>query len=124
MSCCTDPSTEEEALSGMAVLETVLWNAVPKFLRNLDQSLQAIGCKALPAYFTNTRFGSWMGGDRDGNPNVTAEVTRRVVHLQRYIAAEMFSKEIDLLLFELSIYPATEKLKQEANMATKRRTCE
>jgi phosphoenolpyruvate carboxylase len=54
---------------------------------------------------------------------VTAEVTRRVVYLQRYIAADLFSKEIDGLLFEISISMATEDLKKEGQEANKRRLC-
>ena len=43
-----------------------------------------------------------MGGDRDGNPNVTASVTAKVITLLRARAAELYYKEVEKLLFELS----------------------
>ena len=43
-----------------------------------------------------------MGGDRDGNPNVTAVTTGHVLCLQRARAAELYHKEVEKLLYELS----------------------
>lgn len=42
-----------------------------------------------------------MGGDRDGNPNVTAKVTSHVVALGRWMAADMYLREVDTLRFEV-----------------------
>lgn len=44
-----------------------------------------------------------MGGDRDGNPNVTATVTSHVTALARWMAADLYLREIDTLRFEVSI---------------------
>lgn len=41
-----------------------------------------------------------MGGDREANPSVTAEVTRNVAYLARWIASDMYLREIDALRFE------------------------
>ena len=49
------------------------------------------------------RFGSWIGGDRDGNPNVTPDVTRRATLLARWVAAELYLKEVVALRDELSM---------------------
>lgn len=46
-------------------------------------------------------FGSWMGGDRDGNPTVTAQVTHNVACLARWIAADLYLREVDILRFEV-----------------------
>ncbi len=53
------------------------------------------------------RLSSWMGGDRDGNPFVTAEVTRKVLWMNRWKAADLFLKDISDLAEELSITQCT-----------------
>jgi phosphoenolpyruvate carboxylase len=55
-------------------------HAVPELMRHLDGASRKHLGKALPEGFVNLKFGSWMGGDRDGNDNVTAQVTRQVPH--------------------------------------------
>ena len=66
------PSPVDEAKWGFAVIEHSLWQAVPNFLRKADRALQAACGLRLPLEAAPVRFASWMGGDRDGNPNVTA----------------------------------------------------
>ncbi|MCZ2986438.1 phosphoenolpyruvate carboxylase, partial [Acinetobacter baumannii] len=56
------------------------------------------------------RFASWMGGDRDGNPNVTAPVTREVLLLARWMAADLYLRDIDHLASELSMQQASPEL--------------
>ena len=96
------PTAEGEARNGMAVVEDTLWRAVPEHYRRIDRLLQANGLAPLPPDAAPIQISSWMGGDRDGNPNVTSAVTRRVVTLLRSRAAEMYYKEVDTLLFELT----------------------
>ena len=55
-------------------------------------------------------FGSWMGGDRDGNPNVTAKTTADVACLARWMAADLYLREIDVLRFELSMRSANDQV--------------
>ena len=63
----------------MAVIEDSLWNAIPKLCSRFDNAVQSHTGKHLPINFSPITFSSWMGGDRDGNPNVTAKTTEEVV---------------------------------------------
>ncbi len=66
------------------------------------------------------RFASWMGGDRDGNPNVTASVTREVLLLARWMAADLYLRDIDKLAADLSMQQATAELLAVAGEAASR----
>lgn len=68
------PTPVGEAKNGLAVVEDILWEAVPRHLRTIDEDLKRIGCEPLPPDSSLVRLGSWMGGDRDGNPYVTSHV--------------------------------------------------
>src|SRR5262245_17476683 len=76
----------DEVKGGLIVFEQSLWNALPRFLRSVDRALVAATGKPLPLDISPVRFGSWIGGDRDGNPNVTPDVTRRATLLARWVA--------------------------------------
>ena len=104
------PTPVDEAKWGFAVVENSLWDAVPQYLRKLDRALSQLGAGHLPANLSPVRFAFWMGGDRDGNPNVTAEVTERVLKLARWQASKLFLSDIDGLLDELSVTPCSEEL--------------
>jgi phosphoenolpyruvate carboxylase len=68
----------------------------------------------LPLEAAPIRFASWMGGDRDGNPNVTAAVTREVLLLARWMAADLYLRDVDHLAAELSMQQASDALKAKA----------
>ncbi|MFW1678662.1 phosphoenolpyruvate carboxylase [Pontibacter sp. JAM-7] len=104
------PTPVDEAKWGFAVIENSLWHAVPTFLRRLDEQLQESLGEHLPLGCSPVRFASWMGGDRDGNPNVTAPVTEEVLLLARWMAADLYYADIDALRSELSMQYATNEL--------------
>lgn len=113
---CTDeirrerPSPVDEAKWGFATIEQSLWHAVPAVMRELDRvARQELGT-ALPVVVAPLRFASWMGGDRDGNPNVTAEVTREVLCLARWMAADLYLRDAENLLADLSMQRASDEL--------------
>jgi len=92
------PTPQQEAREGLAVVQTSLWDAVPGFMRRLD-SVVGIKCqKRLPLDATPMVFASWMGGDRDGNPNVTSPTTREVVAAQRRKAALLYLNDLNILI--------------------------
>jgi len=104
------PTPIDEAKGGLHIIEQSLWTALPKVLRKFSQALKKLTGKDLPISATPITFGSWMGGDRDGNPNVTADVTKQVIFLSRWIAADLYLKEIEILRFELSMSVCSEEL--------------
>ncbi|MBN9155740.1 MAG: phosphoenolpyruvate carboxylase [Microbacterium sp.] len=72
------PSPTDEVRAIMAVFDETLFTTVPHVYRRVDDALQgpAAGGRA-PVVRPFVRVGSWVGGDRDGNPFVTASVTRK-----------------------------------------------
>jgi phosphoenolpyruvate carboxylase len=111
------PTPEDEARGGLAIVEQVLWDAVPRILRTLDGHLRHHTGSGLPHDSSPLRFGSWMGGDRDGNPRVTAEVTRRVVLLSRWMGADLYLREIKVLHDELSMNECSDELRERVGDA-------
>ncbi|CAJ1361517.1 unnamed protein product [Effrenium voratum] len=99
----TRPTPEGEARNGMLVIEDTVWKAVPEHYRRLDRCLKRIGAEGLPQECSILKMSSWMGGDRDGNPNVTWKVTEQVVTLLRWRIVELYYREVDELLYELSM---------------------
>lgn len=106
------PTPVDEAKWGFAVIENSLWTAVPKFLRRLDAQLNETLGERLALDASPIRFASWMGGDRDGNPNVTSKVTEEVLLLSRWMAADLYLNDIDALRAELSMFRASKELKE------------
>ena len=111
------PTPVDEATSGLLVFEQALWNAVPQYLRSLDRTLLDLTGRGLPLDAAPIRFGSWMGGDRDGNPTVTADVTRRVCLVSRWMAADLYERELAALQLELSMADASTELRSHAGEA-------
>jgi len=107
------PTPVDEAKWGFAVIENSLWQAVPDFHRDLDNLLLETAGERLPLDAAPLRFASWMGGDRDGNPNVTAKVTREVLLLGRWMAADLYLRDMGQLKAELSMWKANSALKAE-----------
>lgn len=106
------PSPVEEARWGFAVVEQTLWDTVPLFLKNLDLIVEEQLGKKLPVDFSPIRFSSWMGGDRDGNPNVTTGVTREVLLLGQWEAIELLIRDLDRVRAELSMTTASKELRK------------
>ncbi|OEY91520.1 phosphoenolpyruvate carboxylase [Acinetobacter qingfengensis] len=104
------PTPVDEAKWGFTTIEQTLWQAVPKFLRELDDLVLTQCGKRLPLDCAPIRFASWMGGDRDGNPNVTHDITQHVLLLSRWQAAQLFLKDIGNLRWELSMQKCTPEL--------------
>lgn len=108
------PTPLDEAKWGFAVVENSLWQAVPEFLRQFDDKLTNHLGEGLPIEAAPVKFSSWMGGDRDGNPFVTAKVTREVLLLSRWKAADLYLGDIQELVSELSMVKCNAQVRELA----------
>lgn len=73
----------DEVRTAMAVFDETLFRVLPAIYRGLDEALDPDGSGRRPARAPAfLRFGSWIGGDRDGNPHITAKVTREALAIQ------------------------------------------
>jgi len=106
------PTPIDEARWSFAVIENSLWDAVPEFLRDLDAIAEKFELDLPPRTKPVVRLSSWIGGDRDGNPNVTAKVTRRAMIISRWQAADLISRDLEAIYEELSVTRASEALRQ------------
>ena len=97
------PTPVDEAKGGFAFIENSLWKAVPQYVRELDKKLQEGLGISLPIDTSPIKFTSWMGGDRDGNPFVTAKVTQEVLLTSRWVAVDLYLQDIKQLTEELSM---------------------
>jgi len=97
------PTVEQEVAWGLHFFHAVLFERVPELMAALDWALSKHYPQAgieVPAFF---RFGSWIGGDRDGNPFVTNEVTRAAVHANRDASLQNYRAQLGELIQVLSV---------------------
>lgn len=106
----TRPTAVDEARWGFAVIEQSLWSAVPDYIRHFDRLSGRRLDKSLPLDYQPFHFFSWMGGDRDGNPNVTHKITQEVLLLGRWKAADLYLRDVETLAATLSMHEANEEL--------------
>ena len=111
------PRPIDEVIGGLLIFEQTLWDAVPRFVRTLDRDLRDLTGAGLGIDAAPITFGSWLGGDRDGNPNITPEVTRAASIASRWIAADLYERDIRELRLELSMSAATDELRDAAGGA-------
>ena len=95
------PRPVDEARNVLYYLGQLARSAVPRLLEDLDDELARVGVR-LGFGASPLRFGSWVGGDRDGNPSVTAEVTLEVLALQHELGIARLLEELGELLEVLS----------------------
>jgi phosphoenolpyruvate carboxylase len=97
------PSVIDEVRNGLYWIDAVLYDLVPRLHRELRDAFDRVypGHGLEPGRFL--RFGSWIGGDRDGNPNVTTEVTERTLREHQQLAIRLLRRSIDRLHAHLSV---------------------
>ncbi len=110
----------DEVVNGLAYYDFTFLRELPRLYATLEDALAAAGegDDSLPSFL---RMGSWIGGDRDGNPFVTAEVLRRALLVQSGRALRFYLDELRLLEGELSldtrIVDVSEALRELADRA-------
>lgn len=94
----------DEVANGLSFYDYTFLSEVPRLHCSLEDHLRETGALSaqddLPSFL---RMGSWIGGDRDGNPFVTADVLRDALHLQCALVMRFYLEELNELGAELSI---------------------
>lgn len=107
------PTVEDEVAWGLHFFQQALFERVPETLEQLDWSLQQQYPDSnftIPPFF---KFGSWIGGDRDGNPNVTNEVTEQTLRSNRQAVLNHYLSRFSGIIKRCSISDNTVKLDDE-----------
>ena len=95
------PTVEDEVRNGLYYFNTSLFKAVPQMYRDLENATKRIYCDSMSVNSVRVpsflRFGSWIGGDRDGNPYVTPEVTQKAVYMHAKTALKEYIKRAQKL---------------------------
>ncbi|MBI1216537.1 MAG: phosphoenolpyruvate carboxylase, partial [Alphaproteobacteria bacterium] len=98
------PTPVEEARYGLELAESILWHTVPRFHYLMSLAYKDVVGDMSDLFPHPIHFASWMGGDRDGHPGVTARVTREVLHESSQAATERYLLSIaklrDILVFD------------------------
>lgn len=104
------PTPLQESRWGLNSIADNFWYAVPKFMRELDDFSSKMTGQALPQNATPITMASWMAGDRDGNPFVTASLSKEALINARLMACELYLQDFEELYLELSMSKATNNL--------------
>lgn len=96
------PEVADEARTGLWYLDSTLYKTLPRLHTDMERALK-LHYPEVKAPARWLVFGSWIGGDRDGNPNVTARVTADILALHRKIAVEKMTESVSRLLHTLTV---------------------
>ncbi len=96
------PDPFDEARFVLFYLDQTVREALPDLLDDMAEALESVG-QRMSTTHAPVRFGTWVGGDRDGNPNVSPAMTESVLDLQRQRAIDLLVSEVSELGRDLSI---------------------
>ena len=91
------PTVEAEIKNGLYYFRESIFQALPVIYRNLERALRLVYADAPIRVPTIIQFGSWIGGDRDGNPFVTPDVTRQALRMQHREILQEYLRQIEKL---------------------------
>ena len=99
------PTVLDEVKSALYYFRRSLLDAIPRLMQDMEEALDAVyGVAENPPLPTVLGFRSWIGGDRDGNPFVTPDVTREAITLQAEVALDAYLADVDALVQRLSLW--------------------
>ncbi|MFK8250607.1 phosphoenolpyruvate carboxylase [Ancylobacter terrae] len=93
----------DEVANGLSYYDATFLRELPRLYAALEDRLAVIEAGAGEEIGSFVRMGSWIGGDRDGNPFVVADVTRQTMRMQSATALRFYLAELNALGAELSI---------------------
>ena len=96
------PGVPDEVRTGLYFVDSIFWDTIPVLYDNLDQTLKQ-HYPGLRVDRSWMQLASWIGGDRDGNPLVTSEVTAETLRLHRGLAVEKHREMLQELARHMSI---------------------
>jgi phosphoenolpyruvate carboxylase len=96
------PEPLDEAINALYYLDDLFRLTIPEVLDEFARELKRLDIKLSPTA-TPFTFGSWIGGDRDGNPNITPEITKQAIVLQMGHAIRVTIEALDELRQALSV---------------------
>lgn len=108
------PTVIDEVKNGLYYFDETLFDALPNVYEELERCLAKYYPDKkwhVPSYL---RFGSWIGGDRDGNPSVTSDVTWKALTLHRQLAVRKYKEQLremmHMLSFSTNLVKVTDEL--------------
>ncbi|CAH8718977.1 phosphoenolpyruvate carboxylase [Paenibacillus thiaminolyticus] len=96
------PTVLDEVRNGLYYFNETLFDVLPEVYQELERCLDKYYPTQSWHVPTYLRFGSWIGGDRDGNPSVTAEVTWETLQMHRKLAIHKYEERLKELFRSLS----------------------
>lgn len=97
-----DVTPLDEVTNGLFYFRDILFDAMPAFYREFEHALSETYPELATDLPTFIHFGSWIGGDRDGNPFVTAEITWKTLKRQSQTIIDYYLKSLDEMYSEHS----------------------
>lgn len=114
-------TVDDEARNGLYFLANSIWQMVPRLVRDLDTSIARVYGKEVGLSNDHVLvYRSWIGGDRDGNPEVTHKATRATLDLLRNAAMELWDAELAALEQSLSVSTRRTRVSPELLEAVER----
>ncbi len=102
------PVVIDEVRQGLELVEDSLFEVIPRVYRQLETAMTVVYPEVFQSQNSNyhvpaiLKFGSWIGGDRDGNPFVTHDVTAETIRIQQEVLLKHYLKLVDQLGTHLS----------------------